>query len=462
MVFLSHVCKNRMRPNLDIPARLSVLNQYCFLWLIRIADQKNFQLKSKGDPIMTQVNSDVIIIGAGPSGTSAAALIHQAGFKVAVIEKEEFPRFIIGESLLPRCMDLLEEAGLIDAVKARDYIVKHGAVFLTDDQRTDFEFGNQFTDGWGYTWQVPRDDFDHTLATAVEKMGVDIFWRHTVTDADCRADSATVTATGPDGNPVTFSGRFVLDASGFGRVLPRLMDLDLPSALPRRDSVFTHITGDRRPAGDAAGKIWICMLPENSWLWIIPFSNGKTSVGVVAEPAFIDNLGGSLDDKLSAIIDMSRPAADRLADRKPDFPARRIDGYSIAVKTLCGDGYALTGNATEFLDPVFSSGVTLALESANRAAKTLIRQLKGETVDWDKDYAAYLGHGVEVFRTYVNAWYDGALPTVFFSDKATPDIRSQICSVLAGYVWDMDNPFVAKHEKAVDKLAQLCDMRANK
>ncbi len=410
---------------------------------------------------MTHIKSDVIIIGAGPSGTSAAALIHQAGFNVTVIEKEQFPRFIIGESLLPRCMDLLEEAGLLDAVRARDYIMKPGAVFLDDDHRIDFEFGDQFTDGWHYTWQVPRDDFDQTLATAVEKMGVDIFWRHTVTAADCSADGATVTATDPGGKPIIFSGRFVLDASGFGRVLPRLFDLDLSSALPRRDSVFTHFTGDNRPEGDEAGKIWICMLPENAWLWIIPFSNGKTSVGVVAEPAFIDKLNGSLDDKLSAIIEMSRPAAVRLAGRRAAFPALRIDGYSIAVKRLCGDGYALTGNATEFLDPVFSSGVTLAFESANRAAKTLIRQLNGETVDWETDYAAYLGHGVEVFRTYVNAWYDGRLPTIFFSEKSTPDIRSQICSILAGYVWDMDNPYAVHHAKAVDKLARLCEMRAN-
>ncbi len=410
---------------------------------------------------MTPIDSDVIIIGAGPSGTSAAALIHQAGFTATIIEKEQFPRFVIGESLLPRCMDLLEEAGLLGAVKARNYIVKHGAVFLTDSQRTDFDFGNQFTKGWGYTWQVPRDDFDLTLAAAVEKMGIDIRWQHTVTAVDCRRDGATVTATGPDGMPVTFSGRFVIDASGFGRVLPRLFDLDLPSALPRRDSVFSHFTGDRRPEGDEAGKIWICMLPENAWLWIIPFSNGRTSVGVVAEPAFIDGLSGSLDDKLSAIIDRNPQAAARLAERRPAFAARRINGYSIAVKKLCGDGYALTGNATEFLDPVFSSGVTLALESANRAAKTLIRQLKGETVDWEKDYAAYLGHGVEVFRTYVNAWYDGQLPAIFFNDKATPDIRSQVCSVLAGYVWDMNNPYVARHEKAVDTLARLCEMRMN-
>jgi flavin-dependent dehydrogenase len=411
---------------------------------------------------MTQINSDVVIIGAGPSGTSAAALIHQAGFKVTVIEKEQFPRFVIGESLLPRCMDLLSEAGLIDAVKARNYMVKPGAIFLSNDHRIDFDFANQFTKGWGHTWQVPRDDFDQTLSAAIEKMGVKIYWRHTVTKVDCGKDASVVNATDPDGNALTVSARFVLDASGFGRVLPRLLDLDLPSALPRRDSVFAHFTGDKRPQGSEAGKIWICMLPQNAWLWIIPFSNGNTSVGVVGTPDAIDGHGGDLDAKLSAIINLNKPAADRLVDRKTVFPAMRIDGYSISVKTLYGDGYALTGNATEFLDPVFSSGVTLALESANRAANTLIRQLNGEPVDWKVDYADYIGHGVEVFRTYVNAWYDGRLPTIFFGKQSTPEIRSQICSVLAGYVWDMDNPFVSQHQKAVEKLAALCEMRSKK
>jgi len=308
----------------------------------------------------------------------------------------------------------------------------------------------------------PRDDFDQTLSTAIEKMGVEIYWRHTVTKVDCDKDASVIKATDPKGNARTVSARFVLDASGFGRVLPRLLDLDLPSALPRRDSVFAHFTGDHRPEGSEAGKIWICMLPQNAWLWIIPFSNGNTSVGVVGTPDFIDGHDGDLDAQLSAIINLSKPAADRLVDRKTVFPAMRIDGYSISVKTLYGDGYALTGNATEFLDPVFSSGVTLALESANRAANTLIRQLNGEPVDWKVDYADYIGHGVEVFRTYVNAWYDGRLPTIFFGKQSTPEIRSQICSVLAGYVWDMDNPYVSQHQKAVEKLAALCEMRSKK
>lgn len=119
------------------------------------------------------------------------------------------------------------------------------------------------------------------------------------------------------------------------------------------------------------------------------------------------------------------------------------------------------GNATEFLDPVFSSGVTLALESANCASNVLIRQLQGEQVDWQTEYADYMMAGVDTFRTYVNAWYDGRLPTIFFSEVQDPEFRKQICSVLAGYVWDMDNPCVSRHAQAVSRLAELVALREN-
>jgi flavin-dependent dehydrogenase len=398
---------------------------------------------------------DVLIIGAGPSGADAAALIQKAGFKVCVVEKEKFPRFIIGESLLPRSIDLLEEAGLLDAVHQQQYIVKRGAVFLRGSDACAFKFAEQFTSGRDYAYQVPRDHFDHTLARAIEEMGVDILWEHKVEDVQFTDSGPMITISNKDAEKSVIASRFVLDASGYGRVLPKILDLELPSDLPLRESVFTHVTGDKRPQGEDEGVIWICMLPDNAWLWIIPFSNGRTSVGIVAEPDFCAKLSGSPDEKLRAAFDMEENAAKRLANVDFVFPAKQIKGYSISVKQLFGDGYALLGNATEFLDPVFSSGVTLALESASRSAQVLIKQLKGEPVDWQKDYADYMMCGVDAFRTYVKAWYDGRLPTIFFSSKQDPDVRNQICSVLAGYVWDEDNVYVAQHERAVSTLANV-------
>jgi flavin-dependent dehydrogenase len=401
---------------------------------------------------------DVLIIGAGPSGTCAAALIQRAGFKVAIVEKEKFPRFVIGESLLPHSMDLLEEAGLLEAVQRQKFLVKPGAVFLRGGDVCSFKFSEQFTSGWKYTYQLPRDHFDHTLARTVEEIGVKIIWEHAVEDVQFADWKPLTTVISKNGEKSVIASRFVLDASGYGRVLPRLLDLDQPSDLPVRESLFAHMTGDLRPQGPDEGMIWICVLPDNAWLWIIPFSNGKTSVGVVAEPEFYDKLTGSQDEKLRAAFEMEEHAARRLAKIEFVFPAKQIKGYSISVKQFCGDGYALLGNTTEFLDPVFSSGVTLALESANRSAKVLINQLKGKSVDWQKEYADYLTAGIDTFRTYVNAWYDGRLATIFFSPQQDPVVRNQICSVLAGYVWDKQNPYVTQHERAVTSLAKTAAM----
>ncbi|MEJ2403839.1 MAG: NAD(P)/FAD-dependent oxidoreductase [Candidatus Thiodiazotropha sp.] len=406
---------------------------------------------------MKTYTTDALVIGAGPAGSTAAALIQKAGFDCMIVEKQQFPRFVIGESLLPRCMDLLQEADLLDAVQAQNFMVKDGAVFKRGNESCTFNFSQQFTQGWEYTFQVPRDQFDQVLAETVESRGVPVLWRHGVTDVTFHEDgSSTTLLEAEDGTQVSVDARFILDGSGYGRVLPRLLNLDENSMLPLRESYFTHVTGDKRPQGEAEGRIWICMLddPENAWMWIIPFSNGKTSVGVVAKPDFLERFPEDPDEKLRAIIESNENVRSRLGEAEFTFPVRRINGYSISAKKLHGKGFALMGNATEFLDPVFSSGVTLAMESANRAAKVLIRQLRGETPDWDKEYAEHMMMGVDAFRTFVTAWYDNRLPTIFFSAVKPEEFQQQICSVLAGYVWDQSNPCVRQHERTVNVFSQ--------
>ncbi|MCU7844743.1 MAG: tryptophan 7-halogenase [Candidatus Thiodiazotropha sp. (ex Monitilora ramsayi)] len=408
---------------------------------------------------MKKIETDVLVIGAGPAGASAASLIHKAGLDCMIVEKELFPRFVIGESLLPRCMDLLDEAGMLDAVKAQGFMVKDGAVFKRGKESCTFKFSQQFTNGWSYTYQVPREQFDLALAETVESFGVPILWQHAIKGVSFADDgSSTSVLQLPDGSEVSVSARFILDGSGYGRVLPRLLGLDEASSLPLRESYFTHVTGDKRPEGDGEGRIWICSLDdaENAWMWIIPFSNGKTSIGVVAKPDFLSRYPEDPDEKLRAIVNDNPNTRERLDKAQFCFPVRRISGYSISVKKLFGKGYALMGNATEFLDPVFSSGVTLALESANRAAKTSIRELAGEKPDWQQEYVDHLMMGVETFRTFVNAWYDDRLPTIFYSPVKPEVFQNQICSVLAGYVWDQENPCVRQHARAVDAIAKTC------
>ena len=409
---------------------------------------------------MKPTDTDVLIIGAGPSGSAAASMLHREGFNVLVVEKQLFPRFVIGESLLPYCMDLLQEAALIEAAESQGFIHKCGAVFLQGNQTCNFDFSNQFTLGWKYTYQVPRADFDKALADAVAARGVPILYGHGVTAVQFDDSSATVTLAQPDGENRDVTARFVLDCSGFGRVLPRLLNLEEPSQFPVREALFTHVTGDRRPEGREEGKIWACTHPDGAWLWIIPFSNGRTSVGAVGSPEFFAAYPTDPEQRLRAIISSDPNAGPRLADAQFVFSPQRIAGYACAVKQLYGPRYALVGNATEFLDPIFSSGVTLALASANCAAKVLTRHLRGEAVDWQRDYADYVMQGINTFRAYVSAWYDGTLHEIFFAAGANRDIMRQVCSVLAGYVWDLSNPYVSQPERALPLLSKVVQARS--
>jgi flavin-dependent dehydrogenase len=404
---------------------------------------------------MKPIETDVLIIGAGPAGTTAAALLQPQGFKLLVVEKQTFPRFVIGESLLPYSMDLLKEAGLLEAVEAQRFMQKRGAVFLRGKETCNFDFSQQFSSGWQYTFQVPRAEFDKTLADTVAARGVEILYGHGVTAVEFHENGARVTIEQPDKTSREVSARFVLDCSGYGRVLPRLLKLEEPTCFPQREALFSHVTGDQRPSGNEEGKIWVCIHPEGAWLWIIPFSNGKTSVGAVAEPEFFQRYSGEPEAQLRVILMGDPNAAARLARIQFVFPPQRISGYACAVKRLCGPHFALVGNATEFLDPIFSSGVTLAMESAKRAAEVLTRHLHGQPVNWQSEYADYVMQGMNTFRAYVTAWYDSNLHHIFFAAQRNPAIMKQICSVLAGYVWDNSNPYVTQADRALPLLAKV-------
>lgn len=401
---------------------------------------------------------DVVIIGAGPSGSVSASLLKQKGLKVCVLEKQHFPRFVIGESLLPHCMEILEAAGLVDAVNAEpSFQFKNGAAFTWGNRYTYFDFTDKFTTGPGTTFQVRRGIFDKILIDETAKKGVEVRFGHEVTALDNQGETAVLQVQTEQGENYQLTARFVLDASGYGRVLPRLLDLETPSHLPARLAHFTHIDDNISDPDFDRNKILITTHPEhrNVWLWLIPFADNRCSIGVVGLP---DVLAGESETVLKKFA-LECPMLKRIlanANWQNEFPFRHIQGYSANVKALYGKHFALLGNAAEFLDPVFSSGVTIALHSAQLAADLVARQLGGQAVDWQQEFATPLMVGVNAFRTYVNGWYDCSFQDVIYACNPQPEIRQMLSSILAGYAWDENNPFVAKSEKRLKALAELC------
>ncbi|MFI3135825.1 MAG: NAD(P)/FAD-dependent oxidoreductase [Methylococcaceae bacterium] len=400
----------------------------------------------------------VIIIGAGPAGSIAGALLQKKGYQAVILEREIFPRFSIGESLLPQCMEFIEQAGMLQAVNDAGFQLKTGADFLCHDTYSEFYFSDKFTPGFGTTYQVQRDRFDALLASEAQRQGCVIHWQHQVVGADFSGDKPLLTVTDEHAVPYHVAADFVLDASGFGRVLPRLLNLESPSNFPVRQALFTHIEDRISCDKYDRNKIRIVVHPEKPdvWYWLIPFSNGRCSVGIVGEPEVFSAIPGDQQQVFHALVAQEPTLAALLQNAQFDTPINTIKGYSANVSALYGKGYALLGNAGEFLDPVFSSGVTIAMKSACLAADVLDKQFSDLPVDWHADFAEPLQKGVDTFRTYVTAWYEGGLQDVIFYNQQQPTIKAMICSILAGYVWDESNPYVKNSQHRLNTLVELC------
>lgn len=401
---------------------------------------------------------EILVIGAGPAGSMVAALLNQAGIGVLVLERQLFPRFSIGESLLPQLMVFLAKAGMSAAVDAGQFQFKNGAAFRRRERYTDFNFEQKYSAGPGTTFQVKRADFDKRLADEAERQGVPIRYETEVLSVVDAGTHSVVTARDKHGNCYQVKAGFVLDASGFGRVLPRLLDLETPSNFPPRQSVFCHLKDSIRASDHDRNKILVSVHPVDTsvWYWLIPFGDGTSSFGVVGEPSFFAALEGDSKARLLACLQAEPGLARLLKDAEIINEVRELAGYAANVKTLWGPRFALLGNAGEFLDPVFSSGVTIAMKSADLASSLLIRMHQGEQVDWQTEYAEPLKKGVDCFRAFVAAWYDGSLQDIIFHLNADEEVKHKICSILAGYAWDDSNPYTDKTERRLRVLAEIC------
>jgi flavin-dependent dehydrogenase len=402
---------------------------------------------------------DVLVIGAGPAGALVSALLARRGHRVTVLERQRFPRFSIGESLLAHTLQIITDAGFLEPVLLGAFQFKNGAVFDRDGRTSIFNFADKSSSGPGHTFQVQRAEFDDILAKEAVRSGVEIRFGVEITAVDFSGDSPEVTSRAEDGAVEIHRPRFVFDASGFGRTLPKLLDLHRPSAFPPRAAVFSHVRDNTLAGAFDRQKIRVGIHPDQHdvWSWLIPFSNGTASVGVVSSIEQHQARKGTLDERFWQAIREEPRLAALLSKAELVRPAGELLGYAATVKSLHGKHFALLGNAAEFLDPIFSSGVTIAMKSAVLGADVLDRQLRGESVDWTREFDDELNYGVDTFRNFVAGWYDGSLQDVMFFPRQQEKVRRMICSILGGYAWDRSNPYTGPQAgRRLRALAEIC------
>lgn len=408
-------------------------------------------------------NVDVLVVGAGPSGTVASSYLVNQGYNVLVVEKTSFPRYVIGESLLPLSMEHFKEVGLLPALEEQNFEIKEGALFIKDGTEFRISFDDNFTEGWTWTWQVPRRQFDKTLADAAEKKGVNIRYLSTLKSIDFSSkDAVQFKLNTPDGIE-EYTSKYVIDSSGYGGVLTKMLDIPMHVSPTSNMATYVKLNDGTRHKWKNPTQISFEILETDLWLWVIPFHNGNTSLGFVGNKKYFSEFlkeDADVAEAFNNMFNRSTKFKERFMDRQGEYlwePKVHKD-YTRSSEKFFGDRFVLTGNTTEFLDPVFSSGVAFATESGLKAAKLVEKELKDEKVDWNEDYVNHLEYGIDVFRSYVKEWYSGNLQKIFFHVNINPLMKKQLTSVLAGYVWDKNNPFVRKHKTILKTLAEVVEI----
>ena len=384
---------------------------------------------------------DVVVIGGGPAGSSTANLLAQSGRRVVVLEKDRFPRFHVGESLLPRSLPVLERLGVTDRLDA-EYLRKLGARFC--DSATGgvmhYAFSEALEPERTHAYQVPRAAFDEMLLRTAAGRGAEVREGWRVERIRTEGERAVgVDATDPEGRAVGIAARFVVDASGRDTVLAtkgktkqRIPGLD-------KSGFYGHWEDVWRQEGEDEGNIQIVVF-EHGWFWFIPFRGRRTSVGAVVANSYARTKRS--DETLEAFFErtvaLSSFASEWLAEARRVSPVSATADFSYRVRDLVGPGWVLVGDAGGFIDPLFSSGVHLALVQAELAAKAIEAALAA-----DDDGAAHFAEYVEAsrfgagqFLGVVQAFYAGEFRETLFSPDQRPLLRKIITSLLSGDVFN--------------------------
>jgi flavin-dependent dehydrogenase len=384
---------------------------------------------------------DAVVIGGGPAGSTVATALARASRHVLVLEKEKFPRFHVGESLLPFSLPIFERLGVAEKIRAAGFQKKFGAFFWNDVTGSGTRpvlFSDALDDGHPMAYQVKRAEFDHLLLKHSAASGAEVREETSVEDVLFEGGRAVgVRVRGKDGRVEEIRARAVVDASGQGAFLSKRLGTRRFDSKLKRAALFAHYEGIRWPEEQRPGDI-LLPIAEGVWYWIIPFSDGSMSVGAVYDPALARKSGApTLDERFDWLLARSARMQGFLQGARRTSAVCAISDYSATSGNMAGDGYVLVGDAATFLDPVFSTGVFLALATGERAAVAVDAALTRHGRLDAKDLARYEREAKKLFarfRRFVYGFYD---PT-FFEGFCTPDppekMRKAVTTVLAGGV----------------------------
>lgn len=381
---------------------------------------------------------DVLVIGAGPGGSTISALLAEKGWNVIMLEKERHPRFHIGESLLPMNMPLFEKLGVEKEIAALG-VPKLGAEFnsIYHNKSLTYYFSGALDPTYPSAYQVRRSDFDHALLKNSVKKGVTVHEETKVVKIDFRAGSETiVTSINKQGVEETWQAKFIVDASGRDTFLANILGIKQRNKKHNSAALFAHFSGVSRLSGPDEGNISLYWF-DHGWFWIIPLQNGVTSVGAVCWPYYLKSRKSNPEQFFYDTIALSPGVSERLKNAKLISPVTATGNYSYESKNMAGEGYLMVGDAFAFIDPVFSSGVYLAMNSAFMGAQTVHTCL----TDWAhaptalSQYDKTIRQGLRTFSWFIYRVTTPAMRHLLLNPRNYFDVQRAMTSLLAGDIF---------------------------